>query len=413
MNNIEKKIYNLVKNNVVVKNIIVNIYQTIFSFKGKIKGDINTQLKVKVYDNTFFGFHDRQSLNDSGLLLSHKESCKFINGMGEATIGYFDIHKEENVFNTIGITKCCNYQQGSLATWYSSDSIIFNDIEESAPVTIIKDINGKQLKKFPFHFFSLSDCKNLVTSIDFIDFGNGLPGYGYSSFESLTNPSFKKEASDFTVHDIVKGREVFRFTAKEAKDKSFNILKNGLEYFSHSSFSPDSKYVYFLFRSSNKMRNTSQLFVLSLDTQKIITLPTNGMVSHLSWLSNDKIVAYCNVIDNGNDGYFIFELNNEITSHCQLNIKDISADGHPHGVLLNDYEFYTDIYPNRERRQKLYKINIRDNICEELLSIYSPLGFRGVERVDFHPRLSSCKKYLTIDSSHSNCRSQIVVFLDE
>jgi hypothetical protein len=175
-------------------------------------------------------------------------------------------------------------------------------------------------------------------------------------------------------------------------------------YFSHTSFSPNNTQVYFLLRSSNSVRNSSQLFVYNLINNKLKVLPTSGMVSHLCWLSDNKILAYSNVI-NGEDGYYTFDTE---TLAYQKVINAPNVDGHP--FRLDEDYFITDTYPNRYRRQKLFKVGHTNSLINEtILDIYSPFKFRNEERVDLHPRLSLCSNYITIDTSFKNERYQLVI----
>lgn len=407
----EKFVYNLVKKNAYLKGVLVKVYQLAFCGIGLLKGKIVTSLNYQEIKGAFFGFHDRSSMNKSGDVLSHHIKGKFENGIGEAQISVTNIHTK--MTKVIASTKCCNYQQGSLLTWFSNSMIIFNDISSQGPVTVIKDIVLNTTRELPFHFFSISPCSNYLSSINFCRFGKGLDGYGYdilypdNYLNDAKNNISASRIGDFFLYSLVQNSEIFRLSIVDAKSLSFGLIENGYFYFSHSSFSPLSDKVYFLLRSSNTFYNSSQLFCYCLKGEKLMKLPTGGMVSHLSWLSNDEILAFCNTESNQEYGYYCFNVSeNSVKSIRQ---KQLQKDGHPHSK--GNHIFYTDTYPDRERRQHLYKVNTLSNNCEEILSLYSPLKYRGVERVDLHPRLSMCGQYLTIDSSHNNDRTQIILTL--
>ncbi|MDD9338967.1 MAG: hypothetical protein PV362_04775 [Providencia heimbachae] len=379
-------------------------------FSKKIKCDFT----FKEIDG-FFGFHDRPSINKNGQLLVHKEIGLFEGGIGRAVLGVVDINHNSNNFREITITNTCNYQQGSLATWLTDESIILNNHTNDKKKCQIFNISGDLIKEFPFHFFSASKCGRYVTSLSFARFGNGLNGYGYTVTYSQeeTNDSLlktpKTEFGEIFIYDLTCEKILFTFNVVDLLSKSKGLLLDGYLYFSHSNFSPDSKFLYFLLRSSNNKINTSQLIIYDIDNKKTIYAPTNGMVSHLDWLSSNEIIAYCNSTEFSHDGYFIFKIMNSEVEAIPITIPKLASDGHPSSI--SNKKFITDTYPNRNRHQHLIFVDIENKIATSIARLFSPIKFRGVNRVDLHPRVSHCKKYLTIDSSFSGKRVQLVIDL--
>lgn len=411
MQRLEKCIYNLVKKNSFIKNILVIVYQFVFCFFGLIKGKIVTDKNYTEIRNSFFGFHDRASMNEKGKILSHVAIGNFLNGIGCADIIVKDINTGKT--NPIATTNCCNYQQGSLLTWFSPTQIIYNDANEQGPLTIIKDLSTGEISTFPFHFFSISPNSKFVSSVNFLRFGKGLAGYGYdinypkNYIEDGEKKFSENEISDFVIFDLEESEAVYRLSIQQAKSHSIGLLDEGYFYFSHSCFSPSSNKIYFLLRSSNSLHNTSQLFSYDLNEKLLTVLPSGGMVSHLSWLTDDSIIAFCNTKHDKSYAYYVFNLIDNSVEN--VDIKSLDKDGHPHACSAD--AFYTDTYPDKERRQHLFYVNLSAKNVETILSVYSPLKFRGVGRVDFHPRLSLCTKYMTIDSSHNSDRTQLIIEL--
>ncbi len=401
--NIEKIVYDLVKKNRILKDTLKIIYQSLllpFSYFGR---KLNSNCEVIFKSKGFFGFHDRPSLNESGEMLSHV----FIdNHLSSADIYITNIHN--NSQRKVATTTCCSRQQGSLLTWLEKNKFIFNDMADEKPLTrIIDSVSGDE-KVLNFHFFSASPNGKLLSGLNFHRFGIGLAGYGYNvnySSDVLLDGNNKfsnSSVSDFFIYDLESNSILVRVTMKEARELSSFLIDDGYFYFSHSSFSPDSKKVYFLLRSSNQKYNSSQLFVLDIINGDLTPLMTGGMVSHLSWLSEVDIVAYCNT-PTSPDGYYI--INIKTGSFTSLGFP--SVDGHPN--RLSSQYFVTDTYPNRLRRQFLYKIDRYSGESEHLFDCFSSLKFSGVNRVDLHPRMSRCGKYITIDTSFSGERMQLVL----
>ncbi|EGQ8295097.1 hypothetical protein GTW31_13575 [Vibrio parahaemolyticus] len=400
---IEHLVYSAVKNNAKLKKMILLPYQFIFSFIGRCKPRLISKFSYTIYENCFFGFHDRSSLNSNGYLLSHREISKFKNGMGSATIGYFRINDETKKFNEITITSCCNYQQGSMLTWFGEDSVIFNDSINERAVTKVVDLKGDVVLELPFHYFSISASKKYLTAIDFNQFGDGMLGYGYAS--SFNYHEFNNE-SCFLIYNIVDASVVFRLTLKEIESR-LGWAYEGNRYFSHSSFNIDDRYCYFLYRGNDGKKNSSILLVYDFSLNDFMVLPTSNMVSHLCWLNSNVILAYCSV-DN-NDGYYKFSLHDGLNFSVEkLKCSQLTRDGHPTSTIdLNDENFITDCYPDKMRRQKLYTVNEGD--VDIIFDVYSKFKYRGFDRVDFHPRFSNCGRYITVDSPHLNNRCQIII----
>lgn len=405
---VEKFIYNLVKKNRYLKDFLKFFYQLFFLpasyLNRKIKGDF----EVVAEQDGYFGFHDRPSLNEDGYLISHINlELDFV------SILVTDLQSE--VIASVE-TNCFNFQQGSLATWFNKKSIIYNYNLDGSPQTRIFNVQTSSVEKvLPFNFFSVSSNCQYVTSINFLRFASGLPGYGYDVPYDKHHISDSKESlpdagvSDIIIYDVETCVEIKRFSISELVPLSTGLISDGYHYFSHSSFSPDNSKVYFLLRSSNQFKNTSQLFVYIISEDRLVVLPTGSMVSHLCWLNENNIAAYCNVLSNNipiSDRYYIFDVSNQgnITS-----LNCVANDGHP--CLIKDGFMLTDTYADRYRRQHLYYIELRSDSVLRSMSFFSPFKFRGLERVDLHPRLSACGRYVTVDTSYSGHRKQLVIKL--
>lgn len=412
LNKIENFIFEKVKKNAGLKNILVKSYQRIFSLAGLRKGRFVTELNSIIIEDAFFGFHDRPSMNSYRHVLGHS-----INECNSASIKVYDLNLNES--KLIAKTQCWNNQQGSLLTWFDEETVIYNDVIDK-PVTKIVSKSGELKKILPFHFFSVSPNHNLLTSINFLRFGAGLDGYGYEiKFPEEFNIDAKdkislKDISNLNIYLLESFNDepvlIKTFKMTELIKDAVGLLKDGYFYFSHTAFSPDSSKVFFLLRSSNAKHNTSQLYVYDIKNDKLRILPTGGMVSHLTWFGENSIIAYCNII-NGQDAYYKFELSTADITVERVVVANNERDGHPNAI--DSIRFITDTYPDRERRQHLYLVNPNYGEVRELLSIYSPLKFRGNDRVDLHPRFSLCGNYITIDTSHNNKRQQVVLELKD
>ena len=390
------------KNNRPLKSALRFLYQSFFYLPSLFskKFHVASEYKFKIIEGRF-GFHDRASVNNLGLVISHENIHELDHGVARsADIIISDVFSDEKM--RITTTRCFNNQQGSLVTWF--------DIDDNLPKTIIRNVNGEIVDSVDGHFFSVSGNNKYISMICFKTFGKGLEGYGYYFDSSIDEQKLDKT---LRIYDLDNRKFVFEipidFYNSAELLKPLGLLDNGFEYFSHTNFSPDSKKMYFLLRSSNKLRNTSQLYVLSLLDWSITKVGTGGMVSHLDWLGNDCVLAFANTETSEKYKYQLFDLISG--KPASIDSKFLLKDGHP--TVLNDTTFYTDTYPDKSRNQALYKVSSDDEGFDEVqlvAKILSPMRFSGVNRVDLHPRVSRCGKYLSFDSSHLGKVSQVVLY---
>ena len=181
----------------------------------------------------------------------------------------------------------------------------------------------------------------------------------------------------------------------------------------------------------------------NFDDKKISLLVDSGRISHFTWISNTELLFYGsfgNILtlarnknflkrlfkyllkfykilkkDNSKlsklstgDGYKIINVNNMSKKIIKNNLLN-KEDGHPSTFTNNS--FFTDTYPDDDNSNKatLYNYDI-DN--EKLITLDKLKSIKKLDnsplRCDLHPRVSSSKKYLSIDSMRDGKRSCIV-----
>ena len=160
---IEQFVYNKVKNNRPLKSALRFLYQSFFYLPSLLskKFHVAAEYKCKVVEGRF-GFHDRASVNEHGLVISHENIHGLERGVAKsADIFVFDLFTEEK--KRVVTTHCFNNQQGSLVTWFDNDSIIYNDMDDDSPKTVIRNINGKFIDSIDGHFFSVSKNSKYIS----------------------------------------------------------------------------------------------------------------------------------------------------------------------------------------------------------------------------------------------------------
>lgn len=404
MNYIEKFVYDLVKKNPKLKNKIRDIYQKVLSFIPKKE----KQSKYDIIERRgfFYGFHDKIPWSlDNNKLLAHKVLIdnRKIEKNDKTEIGYF-CGDDFLDFKKLAETKSWNWQQGSMLQWLGrNDKIIYNDWDGNKNIAKIIDKNGDLITKLDYPIGAVSENGEYALSYSFARLNRGMPGYGYP-FE---NDKLKEEKipensglkllrlENRDVKDLFSIKDIFEIQTEES-------MNNAYHFFTHCLFSYNKDKFLFLHRWLNEgKRLKSRLISYDIKNDKLFIFPTNGMVSHFTWVNNDKVFAYANTETHG-DGYYLFEDNK--TDFQFINNNNYSNDGHPQYCLANGF-IVTDTYPNRFRIQELSVFDLEDQQKEIIAKLKSPLDYKEQIRCDLHPRWDRSGKQICFDSAHLGKRS--------
>lgn len=404
MNYIEKFVYDLVKKNPKLKNKIRDIYQKVLSFIPKKEKQSKHEITER--SGFFYGFHDKIPWSlDNNKLLAHKVLIdnRKIEKNDKTEIGYFYGDDFLN-FKTLAETKSWNWQQGSMLQWLGkNDKIIYNDWDGNKNIAKIIDKNGELITKLDYPIGAVSENGEYALSYSFGRLNRGMPGYGYP-FE---NDKFKKEKipensglkllrlENGDVKDLFSIKDIFEIQTEQSMGSAYH-------FFTHCLFSHNKDKFLFLHRWLNEgKRLKSRLISYDIKNDKLFIFPTNGMVSHFTWVNNDKVFAYANTEAHG-DGYYLFEDNK--TDYQFINSNNYSSDGHPQYCSANGF-IVTDTYPNRFRIQELSIFDLKNNQKEIIAKLKSPLDYKEQIRCDLHPRWDRKGKQICFDSAHLGKRA--------
>ncbi|MBI9052573.1 MAG: hypothetical protein JEY96_02065 [Bacteroidales bacterium] len=413
MNKIEKVVYNIVKNNVKVKIVIKRIYQSFFLiFKPK---RLETKYDVKIAEGYFFGFHDKNPWSNNDYLLAHKIDSS-VQGVPTkedcVEIGYFK-DTELKEFKTIDKTKSWNWQQGAMLQWIGNrDQIMFNYWDGNQNVGKIVDLNGKRIKFLPYAVGAVSNDSNYIASYDFERLNRGMYGYGYAN-ENKNIKTLDDNIpldSGFRIFSIKENQEMLNISINEINNLLGERKLNGYLFVTHFLFSPNNERFLFLIRSYIKNRRlTSRMISCDIHGENIHIFPCGNMVSHITWVGSDKVLAYCSDI-NEKDGYYLF--NDQDEGYKKVGEKEYTFDGHPQfNEIVNS--IITDSYPNRKRLQELSIYNFNLNEKRLIGQFYSPVKFSNEFRCDLHPRWNKDGTKICIDTTYTGKRALGVIYLNK
>lgn len=407
MNKLEKPIYELLEKYPELKKIVRNVYQLIFSFfpiRNFIAHD------VSIMKNHFFGFHDITPWSfDNKYILTHKNyTNRTLNNMPiEIGIIYGDSF---NKYSSIGKTHSWNFQQGSRLQWVGPTyNIAFNDFNGKNNYSKITTIEGDLIATFEKPIYIISSSGQYALSYSFERLKKGLPGYEYFRGQDC-EAHFKIPPNDGLYMINIKNQNILKlFSTKDIVNYKYETsFKNSYHYLSHCLFSPCEKRIVFFHRwltSSNVLK--TRMISCNMDGSDLHVFPTNGMVSHICWFSNDCILGYASTKPFGRNYYMFTDKTDE---YCILGKNEFSSDGHPH-VSKDKKWMITDTYPDRYRRQCLILYNIQRKKCYKLARLHIPFYFRDERRCDFHPRWDYSSRIISFDAILDGIRSQCTMNL--
>jgi hypothetical protein len=412
MNKIEKSIYNILQYNPYLKQFVRNIYQSFFDLLPRKNEYFFSNFDFK--EDYFFGFHDVSPFSyDSTKVLSNKIIDRSLNLLYKSPIeiGYFNFNTSNlKDFIKIDSTFTWNYHKGCRLQWLDDNKLIYNSLlNERKLISKIYDINTGVFSIINYPIDSTSNCGNFATSFSYERLENFMPGYGYQfKDESYIDDKFPNQTGLYLININTNSSQLLlSLYDLVTTSHNFNILKNYYHYITHTQFSFDGKYISFLHRwtSGDYRKRFTNLVIYDICNNKFFNLPTNHMVSHYVWNSDNQILAYCRI--NDNNCHSLFNIPN--VYDYKIILPDfLNSDGHQH--FINKKNFITDTYPDKYRMSKLYQVNLINDQVKIIASLYSPKkfqtkNFKNHIACDLHPRVSPCGKFVCFDSPRTDVRS--------
>ena len=403
---IEKSIHNLLRYNPTIRSALVYLYQLFFYLA---KGDNLIPDGMKFIPDSFFGFHDKSPWNtDDNFLLAHKLPPAYKNTRSTSlpiNIGYY--LKDYIDYVTIGSSTAWNWQQGSTLQWIGSGPLLsFHKIEHNQIVSEWVNIETNERWTIPRECAATSPCGEMYCSYDFKRFGIGARGYGYNDIndkpkdflptDPISTLSIRRTNDDSIISDI---------QLQDAIDLTENHIA-GYYFFSHALFSPDSRKLAFFLRIKTKNNAIlTNLFIFDIFENNLRIKNTEDC-SHLSWLNNNQLLAYCINPSNRSEGYHLIHFKDPKLTPVFHDL--LSNDGHPF-CCPSTNKIVTDTYPDKYRHQRLFSCNLKTHSLKEIARIKIPLKYRLDYRCDFHPRLNRSCNQICIDTIFKKKRGMMIL----
>lgn len=309
----------------------------------------------------------------------------------------------------INRTNAVNRQQGARLRWVygSSEDYYFNDYIDDNYICVKANINSVEKKIVGPAFYDISDLQNLGVSLNFSRLGELRAGYGYRS-KRYIKPHVEElynEGIDIYKLDT---QEVFRpVTYKKLIALSgWNPLYIDRFYINHICLSPSgTRFTFFWIDAMESDSNLKAMLVvydIRYGTMKL--LEAQLRVSHYAWKNDNEILV--TVLDDRHQcSYVIYNVNTGEKKN--ILIEDLDVDGHP--SWIDDRQFITDTYPDRQGYQTLYVVNSATGKKRVLVRMYHTCRCIGEKRCDMHPRVSIDKMQISFDGNIRGIRNVYLI----
>ena len=357
----------------------------------------------------FFGYFDKCPWNSRGEHLIHKVAFagKHPRFGDVAEIGIINHGKFEKAAETLA---WC-WQQGAMLQWFDDDRFIWNDTVGDSCISRLSDGTV-----FEQPVYTLSDDRSFALSLNFARLDAERPGYGYPG---LADPAYDYAFPDFDgIYrlDFTTGKSKLIVSLQRLVDEFWDAgADRAINWVNHLTISPDGKKIAFIhrwrsyeFAGRGRRSYITRMFVADADGSNLWKLPLNRHASHYTWFAPEKLIAFSNNPDFGNQ-YRIYTVGNdrpEVFAPGRL-----PNDGHcsfsPDGKLL-----LTDSYPGKDHIRELVLYNPAKDERYSLGRYYSP-DILQPTRCDLHPRWSADGRRISFDSFHEKYRGTYVIDIPE
>ena len=401
---IEKFVAKALNNNIKLKQFIKHIYTLPFIFVGSFIFRTNLQGKSihfgEIGKESFLGYYDIAPDNKDGLVLCHQTAnSTFLdpNAEKKLKLHYFILISlliqflAQKPLPIIG-NRVADFS-GFLIINLFLMIMTLKKIYIYSRIIDINDFNKEQVVQKPIQTL-IND--NEFLSLNYSRLAALRPDYGY----------FNIDEAEIDLEDYINDG-IWKVDIKNEKETLLYSLENiiNLDYQNHFSLckhkinhlmmSPNKKNFLILHRIFEGNKRTGRLILGDIAGSSLKLLPSDKMVSHYTWLDDNKVLAYLSMHDN-EDAYYVINVNNlNYTKPKNLNTI-ANGDGHP--TLIDENNIITDTYPDRYGYQKIFMYNYKNDKVSTIGSVKHYRKYKLVNRCDLHPKPSRSKNYFFFDS---------------
>jgi len=318
----------------------------------------------------------------------------------------------------LGESRAWNWQQGCMLQWLpgSADEVLWNDRDGERFVCHVLNVQSGKKRTLPHPVYALSPDGKWAIATDFRRLNDCRPGYGYAGISDPHKDTLVPGDAGIWRVDLQTGRSSlllsFADVARVPQPGGFSA--GAKHWFNHLLVAPETgRRFTFLHRWRGAQEGKSwktRMFTANADGSELHLLIPNGRVSHFIWRDPTHILAYAGLADDPKA--WRFQLIEDRSSRVEIIEGMLERDGHCSYLPGNKW-ILCDSYPDADRKQNLYLLQVETHRRHPLSRFDSPKVYSGEWRCDLHPRFSPDGKKVTIDSPHEGGRQVYLVDISE
>ena len=407
LDKLEIWVHDHILKNDTIRHFLYGIYQRVLyaiSAKIQVEGDVEVITPDDGYEY-LFGYYDKCPWDESGrymLVTRVKSATAKADSTVPADIVTIDLQNNKAV-KVIATTHCWNVQQGCMAQWLDSDSILYNDFRDGKYCAVIHNISTGVERILNMPVYTLSANKKTALTLDFSRLHRLRPGYGYANVEEITKNEicpdktciWKIDIESGVVTPLLKYTDFSSFEPREDMDNAEHKVN-------HLMISPNGKRFMVLHRWFKDKVKYTRLVTCNVDGTEMYNLSDDNFVSHCCWKNDSEILSYLNK-NEGGKGYYLMQ---DKTKEFERFWSELAMDGHP-TYSYDGERIVTDTYPDRKRVQSVYVM--KDSVVKRVARVFSPFKYGGDVRCDLHPRWKPDGSQICFDASFLGKRSVCVI----
>ncbi|MDN3668116.1 hypothetical protein QWY93_02050 [Echinicola jeungdonensis] len=377
------------------------------NFKKKVFDSSTNNFKIisAGYKNEFGGYFNIHLSNSLGDVLFHGTDESAFSWPPKEKVAICIKKENEEKGEILAYSEAWNWQQGAFLRWLSDELICYNDFDKGTGNYCLKIINksGKLKGEIQYPIGAIHQLGKIGVSYNFERLSVLREDYGYFSKEAIDIQAVLNDSTAFRTIDLNNGDIIREIKFDELRE----ILKINpdKDKVNHFEFSPNGRKVAYLYRYWLGNIKFTKLMVFDLENGSNSLIGEEDFYSHFCWLDNQKIIVFGQL--GKENKFFVIDI--------ALNRKVIPDyfvpfhDSHPTTNLDNILVF--DSYPSFFRRSTVYLLNLEKSKNSIIYEAVHHPKFRGVNRIDHHPRVNDNGTKVYIDVPHGANRKFGVVEL--
>lgn len=348
----------------------------------------------------FFGYYDKCPWDASMRLFLLNRAEK------DGSLSIETLERDTRRVRTVATTRAWNFQQGCMAQWLPDGRIIHNSVIGDRLGACIVSQSGEKQRVLDWPVQVVHPEGRHFLSLNYTRLDRLRPEYGYRLKVENFSPFQPLEEDGLCRVDIESGAARLLFSLADLAER-IDASPGEDQKVNHAMFSPSGRHFVFMHRWMEDRKKYSRLYVARDDGSDLRLLLDHGMVSHYSWMDDERLIAFARTPD-GQDRYCIVNIHDGYVCSPGEGSMSRFGDGHP-TCSPDGRWFVTDSYPDRARMQRLLLWNIESEQLIEVGEFLSPLSFEDFVRCDLHPRWSPDGKLISVDSAFSGERRSYVL----